>query len=148
MPRTVDTKEYLDMVCALLREGQREVPVPVKGVSMRPFLQDQDMVYLNPIREPVRPGDIVLYLRRSGQYILHRVCKSNPDGSFLMLGDSQLEKEPVAADQLLAKVSFVRLGAKEVRPGSLHWWLFAHLWRWLAPVRGPILRAWNLFRGK
>lgn len=148
MPRTVDTKEYLDMVCSLLREGQREVPVPVKGVSMRPFLRDQDMVYLNPIRERVRPGDIVLYLRRNGQYILHRVYRANPDGSFLMLGDSQLEPEPVAADQLRAKVSFVRLGAKEVRPGSLHWWLFSHLWRWLAPVREPISRVRNLFRSK
>lgn len=146
MPHTIDTREYLDTVCAMLRDGERNVPVPVKGVSMRPFLRDQDMVYLNPIDEPLRPGDIVLYLRRNGQYILHRVCRCKRDGSFLMLGDSQLEPEPVAADQLRAKVSSVRIGQREVRPGSLHWWLFAYLWRWLAPVRGPISRVRNLFR--
>lgn len=146
MPRVIDTREYLDTVCDLLREGAQDVPVPVKGVSMRPFLRDQDVVYLNRIRGPVRRGDIVLYLRRNGQYILHRVHTCRPDGSFLMLGDSQRMLEPVAADQLRARVSYARRKEREVRPGSFLWWFFACPWRWLAPVRGQIFRIYRLLK--
>lgn len=146
MERVVDTREYLDMVCGLLRDGQRNVPVPVKGVSMRPFLRDQDMVYLIPLREPVRPGDIVLFQRPGGQYILHRVHRCLYDGSFLMLGDSQLQTERISGQQMRATVAFARIGGKDIRPGSLRWCFFAHLWRWLAPVRMPIGRIHKLFR--
>lgn len=148
MARLVDTKEYLDMVCALLREGKENVCVPVKGVSMRPFLRDQDLVYLNRIRQPVKPGDILLFQRPNGQYILHRVYRIAPDGRYLMLGDSQSVLEPIASDQALAIVSFARIGGKEVRPGSVQWWIFAKPWRWLAPLRKQILHMYGTIKGK
>lgn len=146
MAHLVNTKEYLDMVCGLLLEGKENVCVPVKGVSMRPFLRDQDLVYLNLIREPVKPGDILLFQRPNGQYILHRVYRI-ADGGFLMLGDSQRVLEPITSDQALAIVSFARIGGKEVRPGSVRWWFFAYPWRWMAPLRKQIGFVHRIVKG-
>lgn len=140
----LDTTKYLDAVCRMLEDGEVNVPVPVTGVSMQPFLRNGDFAYLEPIREPVKKGDIVLYQRRHGQYILHRVYRLR-EGGFWMLGDSHLKPEPVDADQLRGKVAFVRCGGRDIHPGDRRWWLFAYPWRWLAPWRKQIyqIRAWT-----
>ena len=146
MNRIVDTTEYLDMVVSLLREGKRDVPVPVKGVSMRPFLRDQDMAYLIPPEDSVRPGDILLFQRHGGQYILHRVQKCLPSGEYLMVGDNQWGMERIRPGQLRGKVSFVKIQGKVIAPGDLHWWFFAHPWRWLTPARAIAGRIRVKFR--
>lgn len=145
---TLDTNKYLDAVCLMLREGQENVPVPVKGVSMRPFLRNADFAYLIQLPEKLKRGDIVLYQRPNDQYVLHRVYKILGSGNYLMLGDSQLEPEPVNAGQLRAKVSFVRIGRSVCRPGSFRWWFFAVPWLRLAPWRPQIARLLALFRKK
>jgi signal peptidase I len=146
MERVVDTVAYLDLVCQLLSEGHTAVPVPVKGVSMRPFLRDGDRVFLDLPKTAIRKGDIVLFRRTNGQYILHRVHRICRDGSFFMLGDSQLIPEPVPAEKIRARVSFAIIGGKTVKPRSLHWWFFAYPWRALAPFRRQIGWVRGVFR--
>ena len=147
MERIVDTQAYLDMVCQLLSEGKTEVPVPVKGVSMRPFLRDGDRVFLEKPGQMGRPGDIVLYTRPNGQYVLHRIYRVNPNGSFWIIGDSQTTLEPVAGmSQIHAKVSYVIAGGKTVKPGDFRWWFYACPWRVLAPWRRQISRIREFIR--
>ena len=138
MAHTLDTKQYLDTVCAMLREGQKAVPVPVAGVSMRPFLRNGDVVYLDLPPKKLRKGDILLFTRPNGQYVLHRLHKKQKDGTFLMLGDSQLVPEPVHPEQIHAIVSFARIRGEVVKRSSFHWWCFACPWRWLAPWRPQV----------
>ena len=145
---TLDTNKYLDAVCLMVREGQENVPVPVKGVSMRPFLRNADFAYLVRLPEKLKRGDIVLFQRLNGQYVLHRVYKIPERGNYLMLGDGQLEPEPVTESQLRAKVSFVRIGTEVCRPGSFRWWFFACPWLRLAPWRPQIAKLLSLFRKK
>ena len=144
----LDTEAFLDAVCAMIGEGRTNVPVPIRGISMRPFLYDGDYAYLSPLPDKIKKGDILLFQRENRQYVLHRVHKRPRDGSILMLGDSQVTPESVAAHQLRAKVSFVRRGGKDCRPGSLKWWFFAHPWRILAPWRPAMGRLRAVFRKK
>lgn len=144
----LDTEKYLDAVCHMLQTGTRQVPVPVQGTSMRPFVGNGDFAYLDPIDSPVKKGDIVLFRRTNGRYILHRVYKVLPEGNYLLLGDSQLIAEPVKAEQLRARVSRVKRLGQEVAPGSFVWWFFAYPWRWLAPWRKQISRVREWFRKK
>lgn len=148
MSRVIDTNAYLDTVCQLLKEGQSGVPVPIKGVSMRPFLRDGDMVYLDAITKPVKPGDIILFVRPNGHYVLHRVYRVYPDGGMLFLGDSELYPEPVAQRQLRAIVRCAACGETTVTPGNFRWWFYEKPWRWLAPVRKQISWVRNLLRKK
>ena len=137
MGRTLDTNQYLDAVCRMLEDGATTVPVPVTGVSMRPFLRAGDFVYVELPGEKIRKGDILLFQRPNGQYILHRVVKCRKDG-YLMLGDSQLEREPIHSDWVRAKAVSAKIQGQVVAPGSFRWWMFSHPWRWLSPWRRQI----------
>lgn len=129
MALIVDTQKYLDTVRQLLQEGQTNVPVPVTGTSMCPFLHPGDIACLNRITRTPSRGDIVLFTRPDGSYVLHRVFKVRKDGSFLLLGDNQLLPEPVPGmERIHATVTSVRVKDKNVSPSSLRWWFYAHLW--------------------
>lgn len=140
MARMVDTREYLDMVCGLLAEGKTQVPVPVAGASMTPFLHPGDTVFLDLPGERLRVGDIALFTRPDGRYILHRIVAIHADGSFTMLGDAQTEREHVDG---VHRIHAIATGAKHkgrlLTPKSLRWWFFATVWRWVVPLRPAVM---------
>ncbi len=141
MAKTVDTKEYLDMVCQLLDQGHDRIPVPVTGSSMAPFLHNGDTVYVSKPDSPLRPGDIVLYTRVNGQYILHRIVKAHKDGSFTMLGDAQTERELIpSAHQIHARVVQALHRGKPLTPRSFRWWFFRRIWIRIVPLRHFVMK--------
>ena len=145
MTRVLDTQAYLDTVCQLLKEGETSVAVPVAGGSMIPFLHHGDTVYLDLPRFPLKQGDVLLYQRSNGQYILHRVIKVNGDGSLWMCGDAQRELEYLPNTTCVrGLVTSACHKGKGNHPGQLRWWAYSHLWRWLLPHRHRLMRL----RGK
>ena len=132
MALIVDTKEYLNTICRLLQEGQQDLPVPVTGNSMCPFLHPGDIVYLNRFAD-LEKGDIVLFTRPDGSFVLHRIYQIKKDGTYLILGDNQLMPEPVPAERIHAIVTSARIKEKVVTPKSLRWQCYAKLWP--RPVR-------------
>ena len=150
MPHMLDTRAFLDTVCDLLRQGECHVAVPVAGGSMIPFLHHGDTVYLDLPDSSLKKGDIVLYTRANGRYILHRIKKINPDGSFIMVGDAQQELEYLPRrDMIHARVSSARHKGKLTQPGQPRWWFYQHVWLWIVPIRHrlmslvPRLKFWK-----
>lgn len=77
--KKVDTREYLDRIVSLLTEKDGAV-IPVAGNSMEPFLKNgRDQVYLVKPEQNTQyqPGDIVLFQRKNGQYVLHRIAMAS-----------------------------------------------------------------------
>lgn len=147
MPRLIDTKEYLDTVCDLLQAGEQTVSIPVAGTSMCPFLRPEDRVFLENPGEKLKKGDIYLFVRPTGQYVLHRLIRVEPGGRLWMLGDSQRTPEPVAGREMLrGRVSSVVRKGKPCPRGSFIWWFYAHPWRWLWRVRPMISAVWEKLR--
>lgn len=145
MARVLDTQEYLNTVCELLRQGETSVAVPVAGGSMIPFLHHGDTVYLDLPRFPIKRGDILLYTRPNGQYILHRVIQANPDGSLWVSGDAQMVLEYLPGPECVhGCVTSACHKGRLNRPGRLRWWLYSHPWRWLLRYRHRLM----LFREK
>ncbi len=142
MARTLDTKAFLDTVCDLLRQGQTNVTVPVTGSSMVPFLHDGDTVYLNVPSEKLKKGDVVLYTRENGDYVLHRIRKVNRDGSLTMVGDAQQFLETVSSRERVWGIAVAACHkGKRVTPRSFHWWFYRHIWLWLLPWRYRLMAA-------
>ena len=145
MSLILDTEAFLDTVCDLLNQGQTDVAIPVAGGSMVPFLHHGDTVCLNLLDTPPRRGDVVLYRRESGRYILHRISRMNRDGSVIMVGDAQQELELLPSrDMICARVTSAWHQGKLCRPGQLRWWFYARVWLRLRPVRHFLMRL----RGK
>lgn len=147
--RVVDTQEYLDNICAMLRQGHTPVSIPVSGISMCPFLHPGDQVFLELPEGKLKKGDVVLFTRSTGQYILHRIRKVHADGSYTMMGDNQSWTEKVdSADHIHARVTAVQRKGKKSRPGDPNWWFYAKPWLWCAPVRRQLCQIYGLVRKK
>lgn len=149
MAHVVDTQVFLDTVCDLLRQGEPQVAIPVAGNSMAPFLHHGDTVYLRLPDSPLKRGDIVLYTRSDGRYILHRIQKINKDGTFFMVGDAQQELENIPSQgQIHARACAALHHGKFICPGTLRWWAYQHIWLWVVPYRHRIMGLWAIIRRK
>ena len=112
--------------------------LPVTGSSMLPALrQGRDAVLLE--KRPVGRGDVILYRRENGAFILHRIVGERGD-LWLCCGDNQWRGEAVPKDRVLAAVAAVRRGGRETGLSPL----WTALWTGLFPVRRPLiaLRRW------
>ena len=140
MQRILDTKEYLDTVRELLEQGRTCVPVPVAGTSMTPFLYPGDTVWLDPPDAALKAGDIILFTRPDGRYVLHRIVKCDSDGSFILLGDAQTMRERVDGRHRVHGI-VIRASHKgrPLTPKSPRWIFYAQAWRWLEPLRPRLL---------
>jgi hypothetical protein len=138
--RLVEPEHLMPQLPQLLQEVE-SVPLIISGNSMAPFLtHGRDTVYLSRLTQPPKRGDMVLYRRDCGQYILHRVFRQR-EGVYEMIGDGQLVVEPgIRADQIIAIVKTVRRKGKLLRKGSFCWAFFARVWLALVPARPVITR--------
>ena len=125
-----------------LQLAEGEAPLRVTGSSMHPTLRDRlDTVYLKQADGRVGKGDVILYRRENGSYILHRVVKCTAEG-FLCAGDNQYQKEAVAPQQVLAVVTAFQRGAKWVDVSHRGYRLYV----WLGIALFPLRRPWLALR--
>ena len=137
--RNVSIQELGPIIAQTVRSGGT-AELTVTGRSMLPLLLDRvSRVKLTAISEP-RYGDMVLYRRDSGTYVLHRLIRCNADGTYTMCGDGQTVPEPgLRRDQMIAVVrSFARRGKWRDCEDTLYtlWWHIhaadrpiRHLWK-------------------
>ena len=140
--RMVDARAYISTLCELVNEG-REVVLTITGSSMSPFLIHQrDAVMLGKMMTPPQRGDIVLFQREDGSYVVHRVRKVSDEG-YYMIGDGQTETEgPVPRERLRAIVTKVRRKAQWFGRNDLKWRFFASVWLEIIPLRKFLVKAW------
>lgn len=127
--KKVNTQIYLDRIISLLTETEGAV-IPVAGNSMEPFLKDgRDQVYLVRPRqnEVYQPGEIVLFQRDNGQYVLHRIVMAG-EKLLIIRGDNQMDAEPVKTEQVKARVIRVRRNNRWMTPESMVWKFYAGPW--------------------
>lgn len=138
--KTFSAEELMPTLLALLEETD-SVPLVISGNSMNPFLvHHRDTVYLSRIRRPLKRGDMILYRRDSGKYVLHRIYRAE-SGTYTLVGDAQTQLEQgIRPEQALALVSKVRRKGKLLGPGSFWWEFFRRVWIRTVPLR-PCLVA-------
>lgn len=122
------------------------VRITVTGSSMLPFLRENiDSVELSAIEfDDIRRGDIVLILRDTGEYILHRILRKEKN-CFYMVGDAQQRIEgPLRPDQLLAFASAIWRGEYRIECSALWWRVLTIIWLIIRPLRSYIFRFYRL----
>jgi len=111
--KIMDTEQYFGIVRQRLKENG-SATVRVTGVSMMPLLRHlKDAVVFVPAKE-IRPGDVVLFDRKTGRYALHRVISIRGD-RFSMMGDNQWYMDrDLPLKQIVGKVSYFIRGTHTV----------------------------------
>lgn len=146
--RVLPPEELMSKLPELL-EAAEAVPLIISGGSMAPFLiPGRDTVYLSRVSRPLKRGDMILYRRDNGQYILHRICAVTGD-SYSLVGDAQqLIEQGVAPDQVLALVTAVCRKGKTLGPGNWLWVFFEKIWLRLIPHRRKLVGLYAKFTEK
>ena len=162
----VPLEQLAPVMTECLAQGQ-EVVLTVTGNSMSPFLRHQKDQVVLVACDPaaLRPGDVPLFRRRNGKYVLHRIVERD-DGvactrwgqeqplpshcdslQYTMLGDAQWQEEPhIAPDQIVAcATAFISRGKRwecdsdAYRRNRLRW-------HRLLPLRPVLVRLYHLPR--
>jgi len=144
--KIVPTEDFLSSLSELLAEG-KEAAFPVSGSSMVPFLvPGRDRVLLRKPDRPLRVGDIALFRRESGRFILHRVCRVSDRGCWFV-GDSQKEIEgPIPSERICGIVIQAYRKGEWIAPGNRVWDFFSVFWSRIPCLHVFFLRVYSIFK--
>ena len=133
--------EFLPHVVALVNEGHT-VTLPLRGRSMRPFLEDGRDKALLAAPTDIDVGDAVLAEIQPGHFVLHRIIEII-EKQVTLRGDGNLSVEYCELKDIRAKaIAFYRKGrSKADSTKGLKWRLYSALWTRLYPVRRYLLFA-------
>lgn len=132
------TTERIDIE-KLLEDG-KIIQIKPQGYSMYPLLlpgRDEVQIEKTDITKAKR-GDVLLYRRKEGILVLHRVYRRQKDGLY-MVGDNQTEIEgPLAHSQVRGKMIAVQRNGKSFSTANPFYVIFSRIWLILRPFR-PVI---------
>lgn len=140
--------EFLPEVVKLLNEGHT-VTLPLRGFSMRPFLEDGRDKALLSLPGELTVGDVVLAENYPGHYVLHRLIRLTTTEAVLR-GDGNIGTETCRPIDIKAKaLGFYRKGRNTLDSTTgKKWRTYSFLWTRLFPFRRYLLYAYRIFSPK
>ena len=128
----------LDALMPLIREqldSGASVRIYPRGVSMLPMIREgKDSVVISSLPSELKKYDVILYQRRNGQYVLHRLIKTG--ASYTFLGDNQfIAEQGIEHDQLIAIVSLLYRDERAVSIDKFFYKFFCRMWCFTRPLR-------------
>lgn len=141
---SVTNAALLAEVTAMVSQGHT-VTLPLRGFSMRPFLEDRRDKALLTSPDGLAVGDVVLAEIAPGRYVLHRLIALDEHQAILR-GDGNLANEYCRPCDIRAKaVGFYRKGrATPDRTDSRKWRIYSWWWMRLYPLRRYLLFVYRL----
>lgn len=112
--------------------------VPIRGTSMWPLLKaGKNQVQVAACDGmQFRKGDIVLYRRKDGTLVLHRIIKVEEEGKFLVCGDHQWKlEEEIQEEQILAVAQGFFRNGRFIDEKTWWYWLYKKFWNGSLTVR-------------
>lgn len=119
-------RDEVDRIRHIFASGQG-ICLAIKGTSMLPLLREGlDSVYLIAPQQ-VRRGDIILFIRLSGDVVLHRAIKVDSQG-VTCCGDHQLLLEHnITDDRILGKVLAISRNGRMISVSNIIYWIYTRL---------------------
>lgn len=137
----MENAKLLPEVVRLLEEGHT-VTLPLRGNSMRPFLEDgRDKALLKLCTNP-RVGDAVMAEIAPKHFVLHRIVNIT-GGNVTLRGDGNLATEHCRdMDVKAIAIGFYRKGRQKLDSTSgRKWRIYSWWWTRLLPIRRYLLFA-------
>lgn len=141
---TIAMEELMPLL-TLQMETAGSASLTVTGWSMMPMLHNRrDTVVIAPVKGQRKKGELILYQRENGKFVLHRILRAR-NGGYVCCGDNQFFTEKVEHSQLLAVVTRFTRGGKSYSVEDkgyrryVWWWVNLHPLRWLYLVPRRLL---------
>lgn len=133
--------EFLPFVVEELQSVPgKTVTLPLRGRSMRPFLEDGRDKALLAVPQSIRVGDAVLAEISKGLFVLHRIIRI--EGEHVTLrGDGNLNVEHCRLSDIKATaIGFYRKGRDKCDfTKGRKWRIYSWVWTRLYPIRRYLL---------
>ena len=113
------------------------------GMSMRPFLRSgEDMMVIEAKKDQrFSARDVVLYRRKSGKYVLHRIMWVRPE-DYVLCGDNCWDLERgIRDEQILGVLTTVIRNGKQMDVTDKGYRAKVYAWWLLYPLRAVVI--WN-----
>lgn len=141
----------MDVMLPMMEDSFRQgmtVTLGVTGNSMVPlFRHNRDSVILSPCDPTaLRRGDVPLYRRLDGRFVLHRILRVEGE-CYTLAGDAQSELEVGLPNTCVIAVmtGFIRKG-KTVSCRNIWYRLYSAVWMALYPIRPFLFRVASRLR--
>lgn len=135
----IPMQELAEILELQLSKGGRAA-LTVTGSSMAPMLHNRrDRVWLTRLTRDPKKGDVILYRRKNGQYVLHRVIQSEDLMGCVCCGDNDWRTELVHRADILGVVCAFCRGGETCTVQDRGYRLYAWLWTQTFPLRRPLL---------
>ncbi len=114
-----------------------------KGTSMFPLLKHNSNEICVVRADELKKYDVPLYIRESGEYVLHRILDIKDDG-YVCCGDNQWTLEyGVKREQIIGKLDSWYKGNKKHTVRDASYLRYVRFWCKSLKRRRAILRAWH-----
>ena len=141
MNNKVTMKELLPFIEEALN-NDKTFTIPITGTSMRPLLiAGRDTVTLKKCDTLLKKGDLPLFRRKDGAFVLHRVVKVEADGTYTMCGDNQFLKEKgIKHSQIIGVVTEITCNGKTFSVENKKYQSYVKLGIFILNIRYPYKR--------
>ena len=148
--RTLNSEQFSEMMHREFASG-RGISLVVTGTSMEPLLRHlRDKVVLVKPENGYKPrkGDVVLFHRADGKYVMHRIVGCVGEHEYIINGDAQSWTERIRGDQIDAVAAvFVRKGRRFSRENNLYR-LYTLIWDFSRPFRMYIFKTVDAIKSR
>lgn len=138
--RMASMAELTPLMREILSQGG-SVELTTTGSSMRPMLWHRKSRVRLAGAEGLKRGDVPLYQRDSGAYVLHRVVRVEPEGC-TMCGDGQWSLERnIRPEQVIAVMTHFTWRGRWISRENPAYGCYWRLWLALRPMRRYLFGA-------
>lgn len=128
---------------AQVRSGKPVVSFTV-GDSMEPLLHNRaTRVVIRRVDRPLQPGELPLYRRPDGRFIMHRIIRVDA-GHYYTRGDNRCGLETVPREWVLGVVTEIYRGNRHFPVTHPVYRAYVKVWNFLYPLRW----VWYKSRGR
>lgn len=136
---TLETPDFLEHARVLLSKNLA-IAIRMSGSSMRPSIEDGDIVLIEPLAdELVKTGDVILYHSQRDTAVIHRVIrieKSASERAVITRGDAAAQNDsPVPYHRVLGRVQRVERAGEHIDLRRPRRPLLKRLVAWLKHLR-------------
>ncbi len=138
--KRAEAEELMSLVLPMIEEG-RTVKLIVTGFSMYPLVSSRRDSVLLKKTDTLSVGDVPLFRREDGSFILHRIVKIK-DGCFATMGDYETKEEyPVKPEQVVAKAIGFYRKQRYIDCESAGYRMYSFLWQKTVRIRPFLLKT-------
>ena len=140
-------KSTIEEVLAKSKNSQIILPLNLIGSSMKPLLREhKDTVLLSKPNGKLKKYDIALFKRKNGNYVLHRIVKTD-NKQYFFCGDNQISLESgITDDMIIAVTKGIYRGEKYIPCDRLSYKIYSRIWVTLLPLRRLNFRIKERFK--